>query len=92
MASELLKPSTQEFAHRKQPAERQASRQMRKDLQLRVSAVVLAFLTLAAVVFAGINFWKEGQYPVPTDGAWWTETGKNYRRKRKESQDNGRNP
>lgn len=75
MASELLKLSSQQFVQRKLPAERQTSRQMRKDLQLRVSAVVLAFLTLAAVIFAGINFWKEGQYPVPTDGAWWVETG-----------------
>ncbi len=50
-------------------------REMRKDLQLRVSALVLAFLTLAAVAFAGINFWKEGQFQVPTDGAWWIESG-----------------
>ena len=48
---------------------------MRKDLQLRFSAVVLAFITLTAVIFAGINFWKERQYPVPYDGAWWVESG-----------------
>ncbi|HEY6253330.1 MAG TPA: ATP-binding protein [Candidatus Angelobacter sp.] len=48
---------------------------MRKDFQIRVSALVLALITLAAVVFAGINFWKEGQYPVPSDGASWIESG-----------------
>jgi PAS domain S-box-containing protein len=53
----------------------QRTKRMRKDLQVRFSALVLALLTLAAMIFAGINFWKEGQYAVPTDGAWWIESG-----------------
>ena len=48
---------------------------MRKDFQFRVSALVLALITLTAIIFAAINFWKEGQYPVPYDGAWWIESG-----------------
>ena len=48
---------------------------MRKDFQFRISALILAFMTVGAVVFAGINFSKEGQFPVPDDGARWVETG-----------------
>ena len=48
---------------------------MRKDLQVRFSALVLAFLTLTATIFAGINYFKEGQYQAPIDGAWWKESG-----------------
>lgn len=46
---------------------------MRKDSLIRVSAVVLALLTAATIVFAGINFQKENQYLTPDDGAWWLE-------------------
>jgi len=70
MASQLLKSSLTTFAFSHQPVER-----MRKDLQVRFSALVLAVITLTAVIFAGINFLKEGQFPVPTDGAWWIEVG-----------------
>lgn len=51
------------------------TRRMRKDFQIRFAALFLAVLTLAAVVFAAINYWKEGQFPVPDDGAWWIESG-----------------
>ena len=74
MASKLLE-SPKALVLSIQPADRLRSTRMRKDLQLRFSALVLAFLTLAAVAFAGINFWKERQYEVPTDGAWWIESG-----------------
>src|SRR5439155_25919008 len=37
--------------------------------------LILAFATMAAVILAGINFSKEGQYPVPDDGVWWMEAG-----------------
>ena len=48
---------------------------MRKDFQVRFSALIVAFITLAAVIFAAINFWKENQFPAPYDGAWWVESG-----------------
>lgn len=48
---------------------------MRKDFQIRFWALILAVITLGAVVFAAINYLKEGQFPVPDDGAWWTESG-----------------
>src|SRR5579864_3230618 len=58
------------------------TRRMRKDFQFRVSALVLAVITLGAVVFAAINYWKEDQFPVPYDGAWWVESGNGLRAER----------
>jgi PAS domain S-box-containing protein len=46
---------------------------MRKDSLTWFSAVVLAILTAATVVFAVINFEKERQFRKPSDGAWWVE-------------------
>jgi PAS domain S-box-containing protein len=46
---------------------------MSKDVQLRFSAVILAFFTLTAVIFAVLNFRKELEYKVPYDGVWWVE-------------------
>jgi len=46
---------------------------MTKDFQVRFAAVVLALLTVTAVVFAWINFQKEREYQPPTDGIWWIE-------------------
>ena len=46
---------------------------MRKDSLVRFSAIVLAVLTAACVVFAIINWQKESQYVTPTDGVWWKE-------------------
>jgi two-component system, NtrC family, sensor kinase len=46
---------------------------MRKDSLIRVSAIVLAILTVATIVFASINFQKENLYQTPDDGAWWVE-------------------
>src|SRR5205807_855014 len=46
-----------------------------RDFQFRFSALILALLTLAAVIFAGINYWKEAQNPIADDGVWWVETG-----------------
>src|SRR5215469_6598920 len=73
MAFQLLHPSSDRLVPN--TADRVETRRMRKDFQFRVSALVLALITLTAVVFAAINFWKEGQYPVPYDGAWWVESG-----------------
>ncbi len=68
MASELLQ-SKKKTA----PSAREANQRMRKDHLIRVSAVVLAILTAASVVFAVINFQKESQFENPYDGVWWVE-------------------
>src|SRR5215467_8949226 len=47
---------------------------MRRDALIRFSAVVLAILTVATIVFAVINFQKEWQYPKPSDGVQWLQT------------------
>ena len=46
---------------------------MTRDFQLRFVATVLALLTVAAAVFAWINFRKEREFAVPYDGVWWVE-------------------
>ena len=46
---------------------------MTREFQIRFSAVVLAFFTLTAVVFAILNFRKELNFQVPYDGVWWVE-------------------
>src|ERR1700692_3903194 len=48
---------------------------MNRESQARFVAVLLFLLTVAAVVFAGVNFQKEREFPVPDDGVWWVEHG-----------------
>jgi len=48
---------------------------MARDLQSRFLFVVIALLSVAAVVFAWINFQKDRQSFTPTDGVWWVENG-----------------
>ena len=48
---------------------------MNRESQARFVAVLLSLLTVAAIVFAGINFQKESQTAVPDDGIWWVEHG-----------------
>lgn len=48
---------------------------MNRESQARFVAVLLSLLTVAAIVFAGINFQKESQTAVPDDGVWWVEHG-----------------
>jgi two-component system, NtrC family, sensor kinase len=74
MASDLLQ-NQKTPAFQNGEADRLATQRMRKDFQFRFSALVLAFITMAAVVFAGINVWKEGQNPLPDDGIAWIENG-----------------
>ena len=52
-----------------------APKSMNRESQARFVAVLLFLLTVASVVFAGFNFQKEGQLPVPDDGVWWVERG-----------------
>ncbi len=47
---------------------------MNDSLQMRLGAVVLALLTLAAVVFAVLNFQQRSRYILPDDGITWMET------------------
>ena len=67
MASDLLTATSRECA------QLGVSDRMRKDSIIRFSAVILALLTVATIVFASINFQKENQFVTPEDGAWWVE-------------------
>lgn len=49
------------------------SRSMNRDFQIRFTAGLLVVLTTAAVVLAWINYQKEPEFMVPSDGAWWME-------------------
>src|SRR6476646_11648031 len=74
MASQLLQSSPAPASLRFTPGvERFEKQRMRKDSLVRFSAIVLAVLTAACVVFAVINWQKESQYTTPTDGVWWKE-------------------
>ena len=46
---------------------------MNRESQVRFVAVLLFLLTVAAVVFAGLNFQAELKSAVPEDGVWWVE-------------------
>ncbi len=47
---------------------------MPKSYQIRITAVVLAVLTVGACVLAVMNFNAENDFDQPTDGAWWVES------------------
>ena len=55
---------------------------MARDLQTRFFAVFLALLSVAAVVFAWINFQKEREFVAPYDGIWWVEDAGHLRAER----------
>src|SRR5438445_8965122 len=46
---------------------------MPRELQNRFIAIILFFVTLGAIIFAGINLHVEDRYQVPYDGVWWIE-------------------
>ncbi len=48
---------------------------MNRESQVRSVAVLLFLLTVAAVVFAGFNFYAEFKFPAPDDGVGWIEQG-----------------
>jgi PAS domain S-box-containing protein len=50
---------------------------MNRELGARFTAVLLAVLTVAAGILAFINFQKEREYPIATDGVWWVERSGN---------------
>ncbi|HEX3438152.1 MAG TPA: ATP-binding protein [Pseudacidobacterium sp.] len=47
---------------------------MERSLQTRITVLLLALFTVAAVVFAIFNFLQENNYTLPTDGVVWVET------------------
>ncbi len=73
MAPELLKSVKKDAPSVTDVPRTAIYQRMRKDHLIRVSAVVLALLTAASVVFAVINFQKESQFENPYDGVWWVE-------------------
>ena len=52
-------------------------RPMNRDFQIRFTAILLALLTAAAVIYAAVNFQKEREFQVPYDGVWWIEDSGN---------------
>src|SRR5437868_4824590 len=50
---------------------------MISELQGRLTAILLATLTLAAIVFAWFNVQQERRVAIPNDGVWWVESGQN---------------
>ncbi|HMF74993.1 MAG TPA: hypothetical protein VK604_04970, partial [Bryobacteraceae bacterium] len=46
---------------------------MQKSISTRLTVVLLALFTLAAIIFASLNLVKDAQYQKPTDGIWWME-------------------
>ena len=47
---------------------------MNKSLRIRLGAVVLALLTVAAIVFAVLNFQQRSRFIVLDDGVTWVDT------------------
>src|SRR6202142_1877785 len=46
---------------------------MNREFQARFTAILLALLTVAAILFAGFNYKIKHQSAIPDDGAWWME-------------------
>ena len=46
---------------------------MNREFQARFTVILLTLLTVAAAVFAGLNFKLEHQTAIPDDGVWWLE-------------------
>src|SRR5580704_8809262 len=47
---------------------------MNDSLRMRLGAVVLALLTLSAIVFAFLNFQQRSRFVLPDDGVTWLDT------------------
>jgi two-component system, NtrC family, sensor kinase len=52
----------------------QLSQPMNREFEARFTAILLALLTVAAVVFASFNYKIEHHSAIPDDGAWWMES------------------
>ncbi len=55
------------------PKPQEPLRSMNREFQIRFTAGLLILLTTAAVVLAWINFQKERDFQIPSDGVWWVE-------------------
>ena len=49
------------------------SQPMNREFEARFTAILLALLTVAAMVFAGFNYKIEHHSAIADDGAWWME-------------------
>jgi two-component system, NtrC family, sensor kinase len=47
---------------------------MNDQLRTRLGAVILALLTLAAIIFAGLNFQQRSRFALPSDGVTWVDS------------------
>ena len=47
---------------------------MNDSLRMRLGAVVLAVVTLTAVIFAYLNFQQRSKYILPDDGVTWMDS------------------
>lgn len=47
---------------------------MDENLRTRLGAVVLALLTIAAIVFAVLNFQQRSRFILPDDGVTWMDS------------------
>ena len=47
---------------------------MKDSLRMRLGAVTLALVTLAAIVFGGLNFRQRARFDTPDDGISWLDT------------------
>jgi len=54
-------------------AAKTSSLPMNREFEARFTAILLALLTVAAIIFAGFNYRIEHQFSIPDDGAWWVE-------------------
>jgi two-component system, NtrC family, sensor kinase len=48
---------------------------MKDQLRIRLGAVSLAVLTVAAIIFAILNFQQRSHFILPDDGVTWADTG-----------------
>ncbi len=71
MASYVHNPNPEQFTS---SSPGKASPVMSRDFQIR-PAITLFLVTAAAIVFAIINFQKEREFNVPSDGIWAVERG-----------------
>jgi PAS domain S-box-containing protein len=46
---------------------------MNREFEARFTAILLALITGAAMIFAGLNYKVEHQTAIPDDGAWWMD-------------------
>src|SRR5436190_18981239 len=71
VASQLLKKGVEVKDLPRGAARPPQSGPSSKEFQIRFAAILLALLTVAAFVFAFINYDKEREFEVPDDGVSW---------------------